>query len=216
MQPLNPLYGYDDHSIYLVNSRYMNVNQVRVSTKVLNLDMREKFTNESTVDVPADGVVKVIGIPDVQGLSPTYFISVKAQDASGRLVGSNFYWLSAKPETLDWAKSTWFNTPTLSYADFTALAQLPKVRLNVTERSEHKGDDEITHVTVENPSKSLAFFIRLKLKKGASGAEILPVLWQDNYISLLPGEKRDLTAEYRASELGAAKPVIEVKGWNTE
>ena len=216
MQPLNPLYGYDDHSIYLVNSRYMNVNQVRVSTKVLNLDMREKFTNESTVDVPADGVVKVIGIPDVQGLSPTYFISVKAQDASGRLVGSNFYWLSAKPETLDWAKSTWFNTPTLSYADFTALAQLPKVRLNVTERSEHKGDDEITHVTVENPSKSLAFFIRLKLKKGASGTEILPVLWQDNYISLLPGEKRDLTAEYRASELGAAKPVIEVKGWNTE
>jgi len=25
-----------------------------------------------------------------------------------------------------------------------------------------------------------------------------------------------LTAEYRASELGAEKPVLEVRGWNTE
>jgi exo-1,4-beta-D-glucosaminidase len=216
MQPLNPLYGYDDHSIYLVNSRYVNVNQVRVSTRVLNLDMTEKFSNDSTVDVPADGVVKVVAIPDIPALSPTYFISLRVIDPSGKLLGSNFYWLSTKPETLDWAKSTWFSTPTLSYADFTALSQLPKVKLNATERSERQGDREFTHVTIENPSKDLAFFVRLKLKKGAAGPEILPVLWQDNYISLLPGEKREVTAEYRASELGDRKPVIEIKGWNTK
>ncbi|HET8823750.1 MAG TPA: glycosyl hydrolase family 2, partial [Terriglobales bacterium] len=216
LQPLNPLYGYDDHAIYLVNSRYADVNQVHISTKVLNLDMSEKFSNESTVDVPADGVVKVVSIPEITELSPTYFVALKVSDSAGKILGANFYWLSTKPETLDWAKSTWFNTPTLSYADLTALSQLPKVKLRVTERSERKADREITHVTVENPSKSLAFFIRLKLKKGAAGPEILPVLWQDNYISLLPGEKRELSAEYRASELGAERPVIEVKGWNTE
>jgi len=216
MQPLNPLYGYDDHSIYLVNSRYEDAKQVKVATKLLNLDMREKFSNESTVDVPADGVIKVVAIPEIEGLSPTYFVALKVSDSAGKVLGSNFYWLSTKPETLDWAKSTWFNTPTLAYADFKALAQLPKVKLRVTEHSERKADQEITHVTVENPSTSLAFFVRLKLKKGAAGPEILPVLWQDNYVSLLPGEKRDLTAEYRASELGAEKPVIEVRGWNTE
>jgi exo-1,4-beta-D-glucosaminidase len=42
------------------------------------------------------------------------------------------------------------------------------------------------------------------------------VIWQDNYVSLLPGEKREITATYRASELGAAKPTIEVSGWNVE
>jgi exo-1,4-beta-D-glucosaminidase len=52
--------------------------------------------------------------------------------------------------------------------------------------------------------------------KGARGEEILPVVWQDNYISLMPGEKRELTATYRASELGPAKPVVEVSGWNVE
>ena len=53
-------------------------------------------------------------------------------------------------------------------------------------------------MTLENPSKSLAFFVRLKVNKGKGGDEILPVIWQDNYVSLLPGEKREITATYRA------------------
>jgi exo-1,4-beta-D-glucosaminidase len=62
----------------------------------------------------------------------------------------------------------------------------------------------------------LALFVRLKVNKGQGGPEILPVLWTDNYISLLPGEKRELAATYRVSALGAAKPVLEMHGWNTE
>ena len=52
--------------------------------------------------------------------------------------------------------------------------------------------------------------------RGKGGEEILPVVWQDNYISLLPGEKREITATYRAGSLGAAKPEVEVSGWNVE
>jgi exo-1,4-beta-D-glucosaminidase len=44
----------------------------------------------------------------------------------------------------------------------------------------------------------------------------LPVLWEDNYISLMPGETREVTATYRASELGGAKPSVEVSGWNVQ
>ncbi len=58
--------------------------------------------------------------------------------------------------------------------------------------------------------------MRLKVDKGAKGDEILPVVWEDNYISLLPGEKREVTATYHASELGAAKATVEVNGWNVE
>jgi exo-1,4-beta-D-glucosaminidase len=93
---------------------------------------------------------------------------------------------------------------------------LSKVKLKVTDRTERKGEDAVTHVTIENPSKSLAFFVRLKVDKGAKGEEILPVVWEDNYISLLPGEKREITASYRAGELGTAKASVEVSGWNME
>jgi exo-1,4-beta-D-glucosaminidase len=107
-------------------------------------------------------------------------------------------------------------TPTESFADYTALAQLPKVKLKVTVRTERKGEDSISHVTIENPSKNLAFFVRLKVQKGSKGDEILPVVWQDNYISLLPGEKREVAATYRATDLGAEKPEVKVTGWNLE
>ena len=50
--------------------------------------------------------------------------------------------------------------------------------------------------------------------QASNGEEALPVLWEDNYISLMPGETRELTATYRASELGGAKPSVEVSGWN--
>ena len=83
----------------------------------------------------------------------------------------------------------------------------PFFRLNATEAPPDM---------LENPSKSLAFFVRMKVNKSKGGDEILPVIWQDNYISLLPGEKREVTASYRARELGTAQPAVEVSGWNVE
>jgi exo-1,4-beta-D-glucosaminidase len=216
MEPLHPVYGYDDHSVWVVSSQYEDAKGLKLIAKVLNLDATEKYSQEVALDAPSDSTTKVLTLPETDGLSPTYFLLLRLEDAAGKIVGSNLYWLSAKAETIDWEKSNWYTTPTASYADYTALAQLPKVKLKVSDHSERKGEEEVTHVTVENPSKALAFFVRLKVEKGRGGEEILPVLWQDNYISLLPGEKRELTASYRANELGTAMPAVEVSGWNVE
>ena len=67
-----------------------------------------------------------------------------------------------------------------------------------------------------NPGKSIAFAVHLKLKKGPGGDEVLPVLWEDNYFPLLPGESRQVTATYSASDLGRLAPVVEVDGWNVK
>jgi len=216
MEPLHPLYGFDDQSIWVVSSQYQDAQALKLTVKVFNLDMTEKFSQQVAIDAAADSTEKILTLPQIDGLSTTYFLLLRLEDATGRLVGSNFYWLSSKPETLDWEQSNWWLTPTASYADFTALSRLPKIKLTVTSRTERKGKEAVTHVTLENPSQSLAFFIRLKVDKGVAGPEILPVLWQDNYISLLPGEKREVTATYRSEELGAAKPAVEVTGWNVE
>ena len=215
MEALHPIYGYDDHSVWVVSSQYTDVKNLKLTTKIYNVDMTEKYSHEDTLDAAADSTAKILTLPDSPGLSPVYFVVLRLTDSTGSLVGSNFYWLSTKPETIDWAKSTWWMTPTDSYADFTALSQLPKVKLTVAERTERKGAESFTHVTLENPGKNLAFFVRLKVKNGDVGEEILPVVWEDNYISLLPGEKREVTATYR-TELGKAKPVVEVTGWNIE
>jgi exo-1,4-beta-D-glucosaminidase len=220
MQTLDPVYGYDDHSIWLVSSQYIDAKGLKLTARVFNVDGTQKFSKDAALDASSDSTAKVFEIPQIEGLSPAYFLDLRITDVSGKLVGSNFYWLSTKPEALDWAKSNWYTTPTASYADYSSLAQLPKVKLNVASRSESGGNgngkDGVTRVTVENPSHNLAFFVRLKLDKGKGGQEILPVVWQDNYISLLPGEKREVTATYHASSLGVAKPEVEVSGWNVE
>ena len=215
-EALHPIYGYDDHSIWVVSSQYEDVKGLKLTTKIYNLDMAEKFSHVDSLDAPADSTAKILTLPEVTNLSAVYFVVLRLTDPSGKLVGSNFYWLSTKPETIDWAKSTWWMTPTQSFADFTALAQLPKVKLKVTSHSERKGEDSSTHVIVENPNKDIAFFVRLKLSNGSTDEEVLPVVWEDNYISLLPGEERELTARYRTSELRGSKPKVEVSGWNAQ
>jgi len=216
MQALDPVYGYDDHSVWLVSSQYADAKGLTLTARAFNLDGTQKFSKDARLDAAADSTAKVFELPQIDGLSPAYFLDLRVTDASGKLVGSNFYWLSTKPETIDWAKSNWYTTPTASYTDYTSLAQLPKTKLNVSSHTETKGEESVTHVTIENPGKTVAFFVRLKVDKDKGGEEVLPVIWQDNYISLLPGEKREISATHRARELGAAKPVVEVSGWNVE
>jgi hypothetical protein len=44
----------------------------------------------------------------------------------------------------------------------------------------------------------------------------LPILWDDNYFSLLPGESREIDGVFAAEDLAGAAPVVEVGGWNIQ
>jgi exo-1,4-beta-D-glucosaminidase len=78
-------------------------------------------------------------------------------------------------------------------------------------------------VTVHNPTSTLALAVHLMVNKSSNGRvsregeednEILPVLWQDNYFALLPGEARQVTATYRLGDKSKATPSVEIEGWN--
>jgi len=69
-------------------------------------------------------------------------------------------------------------------------------------------------MTLTNSGSTVAFFTRLKLTAGKGGKMVLPVLWQDNYVSLMPNETRTVTVSYALSDLAAATPAVEVSGWN--
>ncbi len=222
-EPLHVQYSYDDRSIAVVNSYYKDFHALTISAKVYNLDLTEKFSREAKVDVSADGVVKPFVIPQIEGLSTTYFVRLTLTDESGKQVSSNFYWLSTKPDKLAWDRSTWYYTPTTSQADFTSLQSLPKVDLRIASTIQQTGRDQAADVTVENPSHNMAFLVHLKVLQPlhdpddegpAELKEVLPVLWQDNYVSLMPGEKRELTATFRAGEKPARETVVQVDGWN--
>jgi exo-1,4-beta-D-glucosaminidase len=96
----------------------------------------------------------------------------------------------------------------------TALQSLPAVAPMLSARSTATGDARTLHVTVHNGGNAVAFFLRLRVTKGAGGDEVLPSLWSDNYVSLLPGETRELSVRFSGGALAGKEPVVVMTGWN--
>jgi exo-1,4-beta-D-glucosaminidase len=204
-EPLHVQYSYDDQSVVVVNSYYRLFTGRKVTANVYNLDLTEKFSKTVSLDIAPDSSTVAFTIPPIDGLSKTYFVQLKLDDSS------NFYWLSTQPDVSNWSKGDGRYTPIETYADLTALETLPMPKLTVWSRSESRGAQELTHVTVSNPGLHLAFFVHLILRKG-KGGDIHPVYWDDNYFELMPGEHRTVTAAYPRALTGGSNVVVEVDG----
>jgi exo-1,4-beta-D-glucosaminidase len=62
-----------------------------------------------------------------------------------------------------------------------------------------------------NSSVELAFQISAAIRT-PSGGLIAPVFWSDNWIELLPGESRTLTA--LLPDTASANTIVQISGWN--
>jgi exo-1,4-beta-D-glucosaminidase len=207
-------FSYDDRTVAIVNGKQEAQKGLRVVAKIYDTSMKERFSHEEVSEVAADGVTKSFKVDEPPGISSTYFLNLQLFSSSGELLSRNFYWLSAKPDVPDFSKTEWYYTPLSEYADFVALEDLPKASVKASMTVSDRGEETAARVTVENPGSGLAFLVRLRLLKGKDGAEVLPVFFEDNYVSLLPGEKRDITVQVRKHDLGGAKPVLAVDGFN--
>jgi len=211
-EPLHIQYAYEDGSVVVVNSYYERFHGLTARAAVYDVESRELDSRNAKVDVDADGVTKVFAIPAIR--QATYFVRLSLADASGREVSSNFYWLSSKPDVLDWEKGDSYYTPQKSFADFMDLKKLPPVKLDVSAKYESGVTEGVARVTVFNPDAHLAFFVHLAVVNSDDGEELLPVRWEDNFFSLLPGERKTLTARYALDGTRQVKPVVHVEGWN--
>jgi len=96
----------------------------------------------------------------------------------------------------------------------TALNKLPKVRVEAKARVEKVDGNDVVWVSLHNSSKSLAFQIHLGIHKTGQEDEVLPVLWEDNYVSLLPGESKSLKARFPGKQVLGKRATLAVDGWN--
>ena len=215
LEQIHVQFSYDDRTIAVVNGTQKPQNRLKLVAKLYDFSGTEKFSREATVDVTADGVAKSIAVPEPAGISTAYFLNLQLFSASGELLSRNFYWLSTKPDELDFSKTEWYYTPQISFADLSALQELPRAMVHATLHSSAGTEqDAAFRVVLENASDGIAFLTRLRLSKDKERSEILPVFWDDNYISLLPGEKREVTVRVRKSDFSGAQPVLLVDGFN--
>jgi exo-1,4-beta-D-glucosaminidase len=201
-EQLHILYAYNENSVRVVNGNYKEFTKLKASIRLFNFNMEEKLNKELSVSIGSDESKKIFGLEDTKDISNIYFLKLELKDENGKVISSNFYWLSSKGD---------------EKADFTELDKLPIADVKLAISSlEHNDGQNVFYVEIENIGKTLAFALNPKVIKSNSKDLVLPVFCEDNYFSLLPNEKRKIKIEFNPANLGGEKPVLVLDGWNSK
>jgi mannosylglycoprotein endo-beta-mannosidase len=197
-EPVHVQFNQAVRTVQIVNNHPVASRNLQLTQTVYSLDGHVNRRVVTQIpDVPASTTITPYILWIDPHISEIYFLKLDLTDEGGRLLSSNFYWNNV---ALD---------------EYTALEALPTVQLNVT-AVPHQGPERTTlDVTVTNPSKSIALMTHLQLHRKSDGQRVLPVFYSDNYLSLAPGESRNLTVE-AATQTIAGGPVLMVDGYNVD
>jgi exo-1,4-beta-D-glucosaminidase len=175
------------------------------------------FEDRKEFGLESNSSKKIMDIPDELDITTVYFLDLRLEDSgSGEEVEQNFYWLSTKKDIPDFPKTEWFYTPIKQYADFRDLMQIPVTTLTSDYRISNGDGEQVMEVLITNSGTNIAFFIELQLIGEKSREVVLPVFWEDNYISLQPGESRTLKVRYSTANLQKDHAALVVSGWNVK
>ncbi|MEU6666762.1 sugar-binding domain-containing protein [Streptomyces sp. NPDC046727] len=218
-EPLHIQYSYDNRSVVVVNNRRAAAQGLTAQATLFDTDGTQRYDRTVTdVAVNGDGAQGTpLTLPSsVSGLSRTHLLRLVLTDADGKEVSRNVYWLSTRPDTLDWSGTTWYYTPTTSYADLTGLTSMAQAPVSATATTGSSDGTSTTTVTLRHTGsgKTPALLTDVHLVD-AQGKPVLPVRWSDNQVSLWPGESTTLTATYRTADLHGSAPHLRISGWNT-
>lgn len=215
-EPIHLIYNYATKEIIASNLQLKPSGKMRALIRVFNFNLEEKFRREMPLELGPDGKIILDRLPDIEGLSLVYFLDLRLLGEKGELLSHNFYCLPLSGDVLDEAKANWFVTPVKQYADLTLLRSLPPAQVRY--RTKIATREEKSHFTleVENSSANLAFMVYVEVKQKQRQKAVAPVFLDDNYFSLLPGDKRTIAGYFFTENLEGDEPEITVGGWNIQ
>jgi exo-1,4-beta-D-glucosaminidase len=188
-------YDYEKKEVYLINRSLDKTGARRVDIELITLD--GTVIHKSTVSInTSPNESKLLSTTLAAAMANMKNVSLLRLilSSSTGVLSRNVYWLSSSIDVLDWENSTWYHTPLTAYANFTTMSTMSPATVSVTMG---KGI-----VVLENKAEVPAVFVRLELVD-AVGNDILPVTWEDNYVSLWPGEKMELAVRFEGTHPGA-------------
>lgn len=213
-------YNYRNQKIYLANESLITYKNLKTDITIYNSESKVIFTKSITSNSDAHSVQELLQITEQKDPHGIYFISLKVTNELKQTLSENFYWISNKKDKMDPnpKNASWIYTPTIENGDLRYLRNLPKSKVNFTfeEVKQVTGTRKKYKVMLENTTSNISFFNQITLKNKSNNEWILPVSWSDNYISLLPNEKKEITVEVDAEQVQNKEVFIELKGTNLE
>jgi exo-1,4-beta-D-glucosaminidase len=209
-EPIQLTYDYQNNTVFAVNETRNDAANLKASIRLFDLNSKQLSQKEMTFTVFSNTSEKV---KELDPLTCASFLDIRLFDNKGKQISQNFYWLSDKKDEFAWDKTTWAYTPMKAFSDHTGLSSLPVTEISASYKSIDLGDKFEFTATLENRSEKIAFFVNLTMLDG-KGNQVFPLFWDDNYISLLPGEKRDVKCYVPKNSLKEGKPELTLSGWN--
>jgi len=210
-EPVHIQYAYDQRAVVVVNSTLSDTYDMEINVEVLTPDLKPAFTKTATLDVVrANSSQVAISIPESAWSAGAqfYFVRMSVGKGGGVSVSTNFYWVPAALTVFDWPKTTYISTPVKQSEVMTDLRKLASASLDAT--ADIEGNTLVLRLA--NPSKALAF--QVAAEGYNERGEIIPMLlWNDNYVELMPGEKTVLSAAIPSGYNGQLI-TIRLSGWN--
>lgn len=194
-EPVHVQMNLPDHKVMLINNGQAPLPGVTIHARVEALDGRTLADKSVKADVGAGSTADAFTLDlDPLMANGAVLVRLEASNAEGQRLSDNFYWQAHDDTALK------------------ALDTLPPVALQAKASSKLSGGDRIVQVTLTNNAATAAIETKLGLFD-ATGEQVLPAYFSDNYISLLPGETRTVNIHAPAASAGDA-PVVQLRGWN--
>jgi beta-mannosidase len=192
-------FNEENRGIEVVNNRPDALHAVNVNVLIYRFDgTLDSHKSYSVALVPGSSTIKAAQIDVSARITPLYFIKLDLTDANGNLLSTNFYWQHVAQDQFD------------------GLMNLPRVVLDAEGSSRTTGDQTLLTVTLHNNTNNVALLSHLQLHQKKSGRRVLPVLYSNNYISLVPGESTTVSIEAATRDLQGDQPLVEVDGFNVD
>jgi len=190
-KPVHIQLNRQDFTVALVNTTFKDkTGTLEVSLMDTNLNQLWKKTD--TINVDANSVFRSAWNVPIEDSLALYFVDLKFKNSEEKLSSSNFYWINTND-------------------DYSALDELPESNINISDLQFASSGS--LSFAIENSSPLMAFFNHFQIIDSYTNEEVLPCYWDDNYITLLPSERRLMSVKFDPDQL-RGELVIKYKGQN--
>jgi len=200
-EPLHIQWNPLSDSIEVVNYAKPDGSSLTATMQIININGTVKFKNQKELSCPEDSMVRVFPVVKPGGIDSVYFVKLELKRGND-LISQNMYVRGFSQDS------------TGGMGDLKSLLRLPKVKLLSATKVSKMGSKWILTTTLMNNTKHPAFNVRLKVVGAADGKRILPVIYSDNYITLLPGDQRIIKIELKNEDTRGEKPAVVIDGFN--
>ena len=159
--------------------------------------LANEWEKRAAVDSSEDSTVAPFTLEFPAGISATHFIRLTLLRGE-EVLSSNFYLHGVKEQ------------------DYTGIRTLPKVKVTAVSHVERRGAEWLLTADLHNAGTAPALMVRVKAVRAKTGDPIVPALYDDNYVALMPGERRTIHVRLLDVDTRGEMPRIVVKGFNLE